>query len=242
MQSVGIFDRSNDDSREITDPGDICNLLEQAHNFEWDFDFMILSGSKVSSVPTQIVSFDDTSRTLTMIGDFSKLSPTKKSKTYFRAANGGLSIVFQSTLKDRSEILTSRLCNFSSPSSVRFSQKRSAVRINFNKEHSIPVSFYANNDNFFTGKLVDLSETGAKIKFVGNILEHTNVAEIVADCKLKLPCEMIVDSRVQVLGCVYDESTDISFVRCKFLELHDNSELQLKQFIYHSLNELNHTR
>ena len=238
MQSLGILDHTNEDSREITEPSEINDVLEQARNFDWIFDFLVLTGSKVSSIPAEIVSFDEASSALTMLGDFSKLNNGKKSKAYFRATNGGLSIVFQSMLKDSSEVLTGRLCNFRAPTSIRFSQQRSAVRIAFNKEQSIPVSFYANADNFFTGKVVDLSETGAKIKFIGNILEHTNLAEIIADCRLKLPCEMIIESRVQVLGTVYDEATDISYVRCKFLQLHDNSELQLKQFIFHSLSAL----
>lgn len=237
MQPVGFLDNTNEDSREITEPSEINDILDQACNFDWIFDFLVLKGSKISSFPAQIVSFDEASSTLTMLGEFSKLSGNRKGKTYFRATNGGLSITFQCAQKDSSEVLTGKLCNFRFPESMRFSQQRSAVRINFDKEQSIPVSFYANVDNLFTGKVVDLSETGAKIKFVGNILEHAEASEIIADCRLKLPSEMIIESRVQVLGCVYDESADISFVRCKFLQLHDNSELQLKQFIYHYLSE-----
>lgn len=236
MQPVGILDNTNEDSRELTEPGEINIILDQACNFDWNFDFLALKGSKVSSFPTKIVSFDENSNTLTMLGEFSKLSRNVKNKTYFRATSGGLSITFHCTQKNSSEVLTGKLCNFRTPGSIRFSQLRSAVRINFNKEQNIPVSFYANTENFYSGKVVDLSETGAKIKFVGNILEHTQISEIIADCKLKLPSDMIIESRVQVLGCVYDETADISFVRCKFLQLNDNNELQLKQFIYHSLS------
>ncbi|MEQ8954431.1 MAG: hypothetical protein RL120_09880, partial [Gammaproteobacteria bacterium] len=60
----------------------------------------------------------------------------------------------------------------------------------------------------------------------------------VADCQLLLPTGAVVDSNVQVLGCLYDPDKDSSYVRCRFLQLHVNSELQLRALIFDALKKL----
>lgn len=238
MQLIDQLDHSSEESREVKDLDEVKLLLDQVLKFDWKFDYLVLSGKKVTSQPAELTSVDEIPNAITVVGDFSELDAIQTKDVYFRANNGGLSLVFKSELIDCIDFFTKKECKFFFPDNLRLSQLRSAVRISFTKLHDIPVTFYPLADNVFTGKVVDLSETGAKIKFVGNILEHLDIEEIVADCQLLLPGDTKIDSRIQVMGCVYDEESDISFVRCKFLQLNNNSELQLKQFIFMALNEL----
>ncbi|NKB34456.1 MAG: hypothetical protein GKR91_15295 [Pseudomonadales bacterium] len=238
MESVDILSYSSEDSREIVDPEKINQILYQALMFGWKFDYLVMAGKKISSLPAELTFVSETQKFLTITGDFSRLNSEDSRNIYFRASNGGLSIVFQSELIDCAEFFAVKECNFCLPESLRLSQQRSAVRINFTDLQDIPVAFHVNIDNLFEGNVIDLSETGAKTKFYGNLLDHIDLAEIVSDCHLILPDESVIESRVQVMGCLYDELADTSYVRCRFLQLHNNSELQLRQFIFHALSQI----
>ncbi len=156
-----------------------------------------------------------------------------------RANSGGMSMVFKTGFISAATNFTHTECQLQTPRSLSFSQLRSAIRVNIKDVEDIPVVFHADSESIFTGKVSDLSECGAKIKFKGNHSSHLNHAHIVADCEMLLPDEAMVDSRVQVLGCMYDAEQDASFVRCQFLELHDNSKLQLHQLIYSAMQRAN---
>ena len=237
MQSKIELKNSSQGNREISDPNEIQDALDLARKFDWQFDYLVLSGKKISSYSADLTSVNEAPDTFTVVGDFSNLNSCNTKAVHFRAVSGGLSSVFQCELVDCIDFFTQKECKFRFPQMIRFSQQRAAVRIDFTTLQNIPVNFYSKTNELFTGNVVDLSETGAKIKFSGKLLDSLKPSEIIDDCKLLLPDEFIIDSRVQIMGCVYDRESDSSHLRCQFLQLHDNSELQLRQFIYQYLSE-----
>lgn len=242
MQLVDQLNYSSEESREITDLDEIKVFLDQALKFDWKFDYLLMSGKKVTSHPAELTSVDEIPNAITVVGDFESLESNDSKEIFFRANSGGLSLVFKSELIDCIDFFTKKECKFFFPDNLRFAQLRSAVRINFTNLEDIPVSFFPKDEQAFTGKVVDLSETGAKIKFVGNILEHVDVEKVIADCQFLLPDDAKIESRTQVMGSVYDQELDISYIRCKFLKLNSNDELQLRQYIYKALSTIQQQR
>ncbi len=229
---------STDTNRDITEKGEIEECLELALKFHWRLTYLVMIDNHVESHEVELTAVNETPGTFTLLGEFPITEFDQEKSLHFRAASGGMSFVFKSELEECTAFFTRSECQFQIPDTIRFTQLRSAIRINFTDTEEIPVSFHASAERAFSGKVVDLSETGAKIKFEGNVTEYMGHSDIVADCQLLLPTGAVVDSNVQVLGCLYDPDQDTSYVRCRFLQLHVNSELQLRALIFDALKKL----
>ncbi|HAJ76243.1 MAG TPA: hypothetical protein DCM64_07285 [Gammaproteobacteria bacterium] len=115
---------------------------------------------------------------------------------------------------------------------------RKAIRINYSNQQNIPVTFFASLGVRFQGSLVDISTTGVKIRFDGNISDSLESSEIIADCQIRLPDESLLEAWARVLGHLYDSEQDISYLRCQYLDLNINSELLLKNLIDDALRQM----
>ena len=81
------------------------------------------------------------------------------------------------------------------------------------------------------GKVADISETGAKIVFEGNLANQLEGSEIITDCQMLMPDESYIENRVRVLGVSYDDKSNQSFLRCEYVETNMNSEAQIRKLI-----------
>ena len=81
-------------------------------------------------------------------------------------------------------------------------------------------------------------------RFHGRILTDWELTcqHPIADCQLLLPDGSLVLTRTQIVGTVYDEAKDISYVRCKYLGLNQYDEKSLELLISERVDELDHAK
>ncbi|HJN94692.1 MAG TPA: PilZ domain-containing protein [Gammaproteobacteria bacterium] len=237
------MESSSDNSRKITVTEEICDILQAALTHGWNFSYLAMVNHHLSSHCSELVDVNPELVTLSVAGDaLYEAATTATDGIVFRAQNGGILIVFTSTLlpleKNQVSNSDSRVCLFEFPASLRFSQLRKAIRISYSKQQNIPVTFFASLGVRFQGSVVDISAIGAKIRFDGNISDLLESSEIIADCQIRLPDESLLEARARVLGHLYDSEQDISYLRCQYLDLNMNSELQLKNLIDDALRQM----
>lgn len=92
------------------------------------------------------------------------------------------------------------------------------------------------------GEVVDISTTGTKIKFEKDFDTKAKHSNSIADCQLLLPDSSLVLTRTQIVGTVYDEAKDISYVRCEYLGFNQYDEKSLELLISERVDELDHAK
>ncbi|MEQ8952721.1 MAG: hypothetical protein RL120_01210, partial [Gammaproteobacteria bacterium] len=170
---------STDTNRDITEQGEVVECLEIALKYHWRLTYLVMIDNHVESHEVELTAVNEVPGTFTVLGEFPITEFDQEKVLHFRAASGGMSFVFKSELQNCTAFFTRSECQFDLPESIRFTQLRSAIRINFSNIHDIPVSFHASPERVFSGKVMDLSETGAKIRFEGNVSDHLGRSEIV---------------------------------------------------------------
>jgi c-di-GMP-binding flagellar brake protein YcgR len=131
---------------------------------------------------------------------------------------------------------------FKYPNLIRFSQLRDSVRIGLDDWQDIQASFFMEDAIQLQGEVVDISTTGTKIKFEKDFDTKAKHSNSIADCQLLLPDGSLVLTRTQIVGTVYDEAKDISYVRCKYLGLNQYDEKSLELLISERVDELDHAK
>ena len=185
---------------------------------------------------------DADSRALTVSSEvkYSGIQPGEP--IIFRAQSGGINIKFQSSIiQVGGNALSMRLfsnCRIEFPESITVNQLRSAVRVNFSNLANVPVTYLKDRGSLLQGTVQDLSTSGAKISFKGNLKYQFKEDQIIADCQMMIPTQAVVKARIKVLGFVYDEKQDVSYIRCQFLEMDQDSALHVKQLIEQSLRDI----
>ncbi len=220
-------------SGDVGQQEEIIEILNAVKDYYWNFSYLRMSGKRVVSHGIELTDVSERQGIFSVMGLNSGRETCDQEEFYFRANSGGMSIAFKASLATGNfEVVGTQ---FKLPDSAHFTQARNAIRVNVIDVEEIPAVFHGIALKPFTGKVVDLSESGAKIQFEGNVAEHINSEEFIDDCEMRLSEDSAIASRVKVLGCVYDSDSNTSFLRCQFLQLQDNSELQLHQLIYRAL-------
>ena len=233
---------SDHNCREITDKNEIYDLLLAAQTHRWTFTNSTIVKHHLSSVSTELIAIDAEAETISMTRDPTDRALSSNCTKIFRAVNGGLSLLFTSKMVMKedspSDVGMPSVRKFNFPKLLRFSQQRTAIRINFSNLMDIPVTFFSKAEAPLQGKVVDISATGAKIRFEGNIVSKLSSSSVIVDSQLRLPNESLIKARTQVMGLIYDEELNISYVRCQFLEMRDDNSLQLQKLIIHAIKLL----
>lgn len=224
-------------SREIMDRKEIHDVLVSALMHQWSFSYLAMVRNHLSSQSTRLYSVSPEYESITVSGAvLDALTHSMTNRLYFNARSGGISILFNSTLvlpaEGNSFVGKPKFCKFEFPDALRYSQKRMALRVNLTNKHEIPVTLFVDLDKRFHGKVVDISETGAKIMIEGNIVNHLKGAEIISDCQMLMPDKSCIENRIRVLGLVYDPDREVSYLRCEYVETNINSEAQIKKLIF----------
>lgn len=234
---------SNANTREIADVVEIQEILQAAYLHEWPFYYLSMVRNHLSSHSTKLYGMDPEAGTITVSSDIlDELTHSMTNMVFFRARSGGISVVFKSTLllPDDGASLTSKpkYCDFEFPESIQYSQQRKAIRINLTNRKEIPVTLFVNLGVRFQGKVVDISETGTKIVFEGDLATQLEGSEIITDCQMRFSEESCIENRVRVLGVAYDKAQNLSFLRCEYVETNMNSEAQIKQLIADAMSDM----
>jgi c-di-GMP-binding flagellar brake protein YcgR len=223
-------------SEEIVERAQIHDILHTAHIHQWPLYYMSIVKNHLDSQSTKLLGIDANSRTFTVRPDsLNSLDLSRGNQILFRANSGGISVIFEATMNSpaRGEGSTDapKFVEFEYPEVIRFKQLRKAIRINFTDIEDIPVTSFAEFGVYHQGSVVDMSESGAKISFKGNLEKLMTGSEIISDCQMLLPDHSSISNRIGVLDVRYDESQNRSFLRCKFLEFRRDSEVKLKNLI-----------
>ena len=223
---------------EVTDQSEIAEIFRVAHSHRWNFSYSVTTGRRITSHTTELVSLQPEAGTITVGSEvkYSGLQPGYP--VTFRAQSGGISLQFDSRLiGGKGNALSNRLfseCRIEYPDRLKFTQLRKAVRVDCGSIDDINVTLFANEVRIM-GKVQDLSSTGTKIRFDGNLSYQFKQSRMVTDCQMRLPDGEVIEARLKVLGFYYDRERDVSYIRSYFLEIRDENELKLEELINQAL-------
>ncbi len=93
------MESSSDNSRKITVTEEICDILQAALTHGWNFSYLAMVNHHLSSHCSELVDVNPELVTLSVAGDaLYEAATTATDGIVFRAQNGGILIVFTSTL------------------------------------------------------------------------------------------------------------------------------------------------
>jgi c-di-GMP-binding flagellar brake protein YcgR len=229
---------ANGRAKEIGSIEEIEAILNLACSHRWNFSYMVASERRQSSHTTELVAVNARAGTITVGSEVKYSGLQAQQKVVFRAQSGGISIQFETEmLGSGGNALSNRLfseCRIKMPEVIRFNQLRKSIRVDCNDLDDIRVTLFANATRL-QGLVADLSTTGTKIRFSGNLTYQFKQSRMVTDCRLRLPDGSVLEARVKVLGFFYDKEQDISYLRCYFLEIREDNELMLADLIQAAL-------
>lgn len=207
-------------------------------NQKWGLSCLSMPKKRLTSLPVKLLDLNAGAREMTIDSQGAKLA---KGTHFFRAHRGGMSYTFKSRLieQDGDE---APYYQFMYPNLIRFSQYRDSVRISLADWQDIQVSFFTEDAIQLQGEVLDISATGAKIKFEDDFEAKAGRSNSIADCQLQLPDGSLVLTRTQILGVVYDKPNDVSYVRCRYLDLNQYDEKCLGLLINERVDELDHAK
>lgn len=234
------MEHDNKQVNDIADVAEIDAILQLAHRHRWNLSYTVASERRHASHSTELVAVNSAAETITVGSEvkYSGLEPD--TPVTFRVQSGGISLQFETRMIGvGGNALSNRLfseCRFRFPETIKFTQLRKAIRVDCESRHDIGVTVFANSTRL-QGKVADLSTTGTKIRFQGNLSYQFKNSRIVTDCRMRLPNGAILEARVKLLGFFYDRELDVSYLRCYFLEIREDRELMLEDLINSALEE-----
>lgn len=221
-------------SRNVRSAVEILDILNLARSHRWSFSYLVCSERRQTSHTTEIVSIDSQAGIIVVGSEVKYSGLTANVPVIFRAQSGGISLQFETQLIGiEGNALASRLfieCRLRYPKEIRFAQMRKAIRISCRDLDDIQVTLFADGTTL-NGEIADISETGAKIRFEGNLSYQFQESRMVTDCHMRLPDGAFLNLRVKILGFIYDKQTDVSYLRCYFLEIKEDRHIKLREFI-----------
>ena len=227
-------------NQELDNPSEIYEVLRVAMSHRWPLVYTIKSGQRTSSHTAELLKVEPRKGTLTLSSDVKYSGLEANVPTDFQSQSGGIRLEFQSSLLGGDDSLSNRLfseCRIRYPETMRFNQLRHAARIDCNSMDDILVSLFT-EDLKLQGKVQDISTTGVKVRFEGNLAYQFKHSRMVTDCRMRLPDGAILSARLKILGFFYDPESDISYIRCYFLEISEDKEMQLKELINAALDSM----
>lgn len=233
-------DTSSRKNQELDNPAEIYEVLRVACSHGWPLIYTVRSGQRTSSHTAELLKVEPQKGTLTLSSDVKYSGLEANVVTDFRSQSGGIRLEFQSSLLGGDDSLSNRLFSESRiryPERMRFNQLRHAARIDCNSMDEILVSLFT-EDVKLQGKVQDLSTTGVKVRFEGNLSYQFKNSRMVTDCRMRLPDGSLLGARLKILGFFYDSESDISYIRCYFLEIRGDEQMHLKELINSALENM----
>ena len=228
---------------DIIDFEEILEVMVAVLNQKWGLSCLSIPKKRLTTLPVKLVDLNAGAREMTVDSQGAKLAIGTH---FFRAHRGGMSYTFKTRLIEQGDDKDSPgetpYYQFTYPNLIRFSQYRDSVRIDLDDWQDIQVSFFTEDAIQLQGEVVDISATGAKIKFEDDFEAKAGRSNSIADCQLQLPDGSLVLTRTQILGVVYEKSNDVSYVRCRYLDLNQYDEKCLELLINERVDELGHAK
>ncbi len=218
-------------SRDIQDSEEIAEFMQMAFLQKWQFSCMQMVRNHLCSEEVAVLDVNVFDGNFIVDSEVLTVATQEAKSVTFRAHSGGLSLIFKTRPLKLNLDPSVCECKFELPESLRFSQLRKAVRINFRNQPGIRANLFAGSGKKFDGQLMDLSTAGAKIQLLGDLCNQLEPGQIIEDCQFLLPSNELLDLRAQIRGMAYDADRGLSIVRCEFLDLNREIIEQLQSLL-----------
>lgn len=227
---------------DISHRKEIIQLLKMAISQKWAFSYVRPEGKKIVSQALELVGVKANEGTFSVGHEPSILETDTSGPLMFRAQSGGVSIIFQSLLResheDSTEAKSSALHHFELPYKVVCTQLRKTVRVNLEAITEVPVVLYLVSGALIEGTVIDISTSGAKFKVDKDLGQELSNPEVLDACKVSLPNDQSLQSGAQLIGMVNDSESDTSYLRCQFVHMRTQDEEMLDGFINDMLRQI----
>jgi len=221
---------------------EIIQLLKMVISQRWAFSYVRATGKKLSSQTINLVGVDSNEGNFTVAHERSIAEMESREPLMFRAQSGGVSIIFQSRLRESLEedsiSKSSALHYFELPYKVACTQLRKTVRVNLEAIAEVPVVLYLVNGALIEGAVMDISIAGAKFKVNQDIGQELRNPEVLDACNVSLPNGEALQSGAQLIDMVTDAESGTSYLRCQFVHMRPQDEEMLDGFINDMLRQI----
>ena len=217
--------------RELDSPVEISELMQLAILHRWQFSCLQMVRNHVTSDSVQVLDVNINDRSFTVDSKVLAASTFESSVVAFKAQSGGLTLIFKAKALRNQLDPSVYKCSFAFPEAIRQTQLRQATRINLTNQPEVSVTLFMETRMKFDGRVTNISATGAKIKLLGDLSDKFKSSQIIEDCQILLPNGMQAAMTIQILGCVYDIKNGVSYVRCQYLDMDENSEAQIIKMV-----------
>jgi len=85
--------------------------------------------------------------------------------------------------------------------------------------------------NSLEGKLLDISATGCKVSFKGDVQSRLQTGQVYEQLSVRLPSGT-VQSAAELRHVAYDEKLDLTFCGLSFYRINGLTQLNVERFVY----------
>jgi hypothetical protein len=203
----------------------------------WDFSYVSRVRNHVKTQPLRLVSIDSRQGSFSVDQEIAPAQSNAKEPILFRACSGGISIVFKSRLADADGDKTAST-QVELPYKVCSTQLRKDPRVFLEAQSQLPVTLYMSDGSLLEGAVIDVSVSGAKFMFEGDVTNKFKNFQSIDACKITLPNDNSIQAGLQQMGLSYDQDSNVTIIRGQFLKLRSEDEALLEVFLETTLLQL----
>lgn len=152
---------------------------------------------------------------------------------HIEAFHDGVRIAWDCSAKVTASELDGARCYWSwLPVEMTYHQRRNAFRVPLRQGELMPVEIAGKKlREPAKGQLLDISATGCRLRFPGNLCERLNSGEVYELFRLSLPFNTIVTA-IEARHIQYEENLDTTYVGARFHRLSGLDQRQIERFVY----------
>lgn len=118
------------------------------------------------------------------------------------------------------------------PTEVHYHQRRNAFRAPLKQSELIKVQLAGDKlRNALAGQLLDISATGCKLRFPGNVSNSLQAGQVYERFTVQLPFGAMT-AALELRHAQYEEKLDITFVGARFHRMSGLEQRQIERFVY----------
>lgn len=118
------------------------------------------------------------------------------------------------------------------PSEMTYHQRRNAFRVPLKQGDLMSIELGGKRlPQVLKGQLLDISATGCKLRFQGDVSERLQSGEVYESFRLSMPFGTITTA-VEMRHAQYEEKLDLTFAGIRFHQLSGLDQRQIERFVY----------
>lgn len=118
------------------------------------------------------------------------------------------------------------------PQEVTYHQKRNAFRVNLPLNQLLPVQLTGSRlKGILSGQLTDISATGCRVKFTGNLQNQLQSGQVYEQLSIKMGSS-VLNLAVEMRHLDFQEKTNLSFAGLRFYKPDGLAQRNIERFVY----------